>query len=59
MMALVGAAIFHGSFYRQVHIAQFRLEFLITGRHLDEVGAYLFYLLNINHIFAALKQKNR
>ncbi|CAL1528765.1 unnamed protein product [Lymnaea stagnalis] len=36
MVALVGAAIFHGSFYRQVHIAQYRLEFLITGKRLDE-----------------------
>ena len=37
MVALVGAAIFHGSFYRQVHIAQFRFEFLVTGSHVDEV----------------------
>ncbi|KAH9515088.1 hypothetical protein Btru_019168 [Bulinus truncatus] len=36
MVALVGAAIFHGSFYRQVHIAQYRLEFFITGNLLDE-----------------------
>ncbi|XP_012941652.1 uncharacterized protein LOC101846023, partial [Aplysia californica] len=36
MVALVGAAIFHGSFYRQVHIAQYRLEFLVTGKHADE-----------------------
>ncbi|CAG5123721.1 unnamed protein product, partial [Candidula unifasciata] len=36
LVALVGAAIFHGSFYQQVHIAQFRLEFLITGKLLDE-----------------------
>ncbi|GFO22599.1 hypothetical protein PoB_004910400 [Plakobranchus ocellatus] len=36
MLALVGAAIFHGSFYQQVHIAQFRQEFLITGSRADE-----------------------
>uniref|UniRef100_A0A2C9KZE9 Uncharacterized protein n=1 Tax=Biomphalaria glabrata TaxID=6526 RepID=A0A2C9KZE9_BIOGL len=36
MIALVGAAIFHGSFYRQVHIAQYRLEFFITGKLMSE-----------------------
>ncbi|GFR98568.1 hypothetical protein ElyMa_002772400 [Elysia marginata] len=38
MLALVGAAVFHGSFYQQVHIAQYRQEFLITGTRADEVG---------------------
>ncbi|KAK7483727.1 hypothetical protein BaRGS_00025048 [Batillaria attramentaria] len=31
MVALVGAAVFHGSFYLQCHIVQLRIEFLITG----------------------------
>ena len=39
MLGLVGAAIFHGSFYHQVHIAQYRQEFLITGARADEVRA--------------------
>ncbi|XP_076434966.1 uncharacterized protein LOC143274879 isoform X2 [Babylonia areolata] len=31
MVALVGAAVFHGTFYSQCHIVQLRIEYLVTG----------------------------
>lgn len=38
MAALVGAAVFHGSFYSECYIVQVRLEYLVTGSDLVTVS---------------------
>ena len=37
MVALVGAAVFHGAFYPQCHIVQLRVEYLVTGPEVAQV----------------------
>jgi len=37
MVALVGAAVFHGTFYPECHIVQLRIEYLVTGPEVAQV----------------------
>ena len=49
MVALVGAAVFHGAFYPQCHIVQLRVEYLVTGPEVAQVRKRVLLLCPEQH----------
>jgi hypothetical protein len=47
MVALIGPCIFDGSFYPSVHSVQMRLEYLVAGSDVEQVIAYVMFLITL------------
>ena len=51
MLALVGPAVFDGTFYPYVHNIQIRMEHLITGPDVKEVNCFSLKMQNMEQTF--------